>query len=98
MLHHQRLRAVLPLGGLGRIDRLVLVGIVSFMGDDESCCPSVEMLSDATGISTRRLKDHLKALVEQGIVLRCPRGPNRSSEYRIAWSEIPGERRAERRD
>jgi hypothetical protein len=93
MLPHQRLCAVLPEEGLGRSERLVLVALVSFMGEDETCFPSVAMLCRVTGYHRRQILDHIRALIAAGIVTRTFRGLSRSSEYRIEWDAIPGKRR-----
>lgn len=82
-----RLLPVLRRKGLTSSDKLVALGLCRFADKKGFCWPSVQALSDLTGLSARQVRRGLDELVRAGAIARISRytkdGRQRSNLYRF---------------
>jgi hypothetical protein len=87
MKPQDRTRAILR-SDLPSLQRLILIAIADYMGGDDTAFPGVPTISRDSGISERRVKGHIKALSDAGVIHRQFRPGPKPPVYSIRWSAL----------
>lgn len=65
--------------GLSQYEKLILIDLISFMGDKSSCYPTKETIARNVGCSSKSVERHIRSLKEKGLIY-INEG-NRNHEY-----------------
>ena len=92
MKPQHRTRRILQ-SGLDPSQRLILVAIADHMedtaeGEDRNSRPSVALLCEETGLGERAVQNHLKALLETGVLSRHTYSSQHPPYYLIHWARM----------
>lgn len=65
--------------GLSHYERLIMIDLLAYMGDDSKCYPTQETIARNVGCSSKSVERHLKSLAQKNLILI--RGTKKNNVY-----------------